>query len=292
MVTDLLQEALYDVRPVETRRGAADALHKELGAELLGLLEKAAQGDLSGARTLLEVASGRLFGVMDFLSRAAREFAAIKGDREIPTVLLVGEIYVRCDPFANDFIVDKLEARGIRARFAPLNEWLEYSDLIGWREGRKGGLVSRVSSTVQRRIQKMTYAAMAIPLRWPKRTTVEESLRASHPYVRGKLEAETVLTLGGPLHEWREGIIDAVLSVGPLECMPNKIAESQFFHVAEKEGLLSLTLSLNGDPIDPEVVDNFAFEVHSRFQRGARRVARACATEEIEWGATETVPTS
>ena len=47
--------------------------------------------------------------------------------------------------------------------------------------------------------------------------------------------------------------------------MPNKIAEAQFFHIAEKEGLLSVTLSLNGDPIDPEVLDNFAFEVHQRF---------------------------
>ena len=52
---------------------------------------------------------------------------------------------------------------------------------------------------------------------------------------------------------------DAVVSVGPLECMPNKIAESQFHHVSEREGLLSLTLSLNGDPVDPEILDAFAF---------------------------------
>jgi hypothetical protein len=43
--------------------------------------------------------------------------------------------------------------------------------------------------------------------------------------------------------------------------------------VAEKEGLLSLSLSLNGDPIDPEVLDNFAFEVHQRFKR--RRASAA-----------------
>jgi hypothetical protein len=33
------------------------------------------------------------------------------------------------------------------------------------------------------------------------------------------------------------------------------------------EGLLSLSLSLNGDPIDPEVLDNFAYEVHQRHRR-------------------------
>jgi hypothetical protein len=50
--------------------------------------------------------------------------------------------------------------------------------------------------------------------------------------------------------------------------MPNKIAEAQLCHVTEKEGLLPLSLSLNGDPIDPEVLNNcFAFEVHERSKR-------------------------
>jgi hypothetical protein len=49
--------------------------------------------------------------------------------------------------------------------------------------------------------------------------------------------------------------------------MPNKIAEAQFYHVAEKEGLISLTLGLNGDPVDPEILDNFAYEVHNEFER-------------------------
>jgi hypothetical protein len=49
--------------------------------------------------------------------------------------------------------------------------------------------------------------------------------------------------------------------------MPNKIAEAQLFHVAEREGLLALTLPVNGDSLDDEVLDNFAFEVHARFKR-------------------------
>ena len=58
-----------------------------------------------------------------------------------------------------------------------------------------------------------------------------------------------------------------MVSVGPLECMPNKLAEAQFHHVAEREGLLSLTLSLNGDPLDEAALDGFAFEVHRRFRK-------------------------
>jgi predicted nucleotide-binding protein (sugar kinase/HSP70/actin superfamily) len=86
--------------------------------------------------------------------------------------------------------------------------------------------------------------------------------------MRRALGGEAVLTLGGPIHEWRHGLIDGVVSVGPLECMPSKIAEAQFFHVAEEEGLPSLSVPVNGDPVDPEVIEGFAFEIRSRFEKG------------------------
>ena len=82
-----------------------------------------------------------------------------------------------------------------------------------------------------------------------------------------------VLTVGAAVHHWRAGEIDAVVNVGPLECMPSKVAEAQFFHVAQQEGLPALTLSLNGDPLNTEVLDNFAYEVKQRFGSGQSGVA-------------------
>ncbi|MCC6524664.1 MAG: CoA activase [Polyangiaceae bacterium] len=264
---DVLQEALYDVRPVERTPGAADAIFERYRRELCRLLESAGSGDLSLPNAFVQAASGRLFGCADLLRRAGAELARARSGRRVPTVLVVGEIYVRCDPFANDFVIEKLERRGIRARFAPFSEWLEYSDWVTRLRGSRVGLSAELSSLVQRRIQNKTYAVMAAALGWHERTTVKDALDASSGYLRADLCGEAVLTLGGPIHEWRHGHIDGVVSVGPHECMPNKIAESQFFHVAEKEGLLSLTLPLNGDPIDPAILDTFAFDVKERFQR-------------------------
>ena len=51
--------------------------------------------------------------------------------------------------------------------------------------------------------------------------------------------------------------------------MPTKIAEAQFHHIAERDGLISLTLSFNGDPINTSALDNFAFEVHARSRNRA-----------------------
>ena len=87
--------------------------------------------------------------------------------------------------------------------------------------------------------------------------------------------------MGSPVAEWRHREIDAVVSVGPLECMPNKIAEAQLFHVAEREGLHSLTLPLNGDPISPDTLDNFTFEVLARFRRRGAAEATSAGTTQV-----------
>jgi len=97
---------------------------------------------------------------------------------------------------------------------------------------------------------------------------------------------EAVLTVGAPLHEWRQGQIHGVVNVGPLECMPAKIAEAQWHLLAEREGTLCLTLAFNGDPLNPAALDNFAFEVKSRFdgnrnqdQSNCHRAKRSSYTE-------------
>ncbi|MBL0274715.1 MAG: CoA activase [Anaeromyxobacter sp.] len=262
-----LSEALHDVRPVETRTGAAEEIHAAATRRVSQLIEQAAAGDLSGARVLLEATTGRLWGIPAAVKEAARELASVKSRREVPNVLVVGEIYVRCDPFSNDFITRQLERRGLRARTEPVSEFIQYSDYIAWKRGWKKGLGDRIDKFVRDRIAGVVHHAVAEPLGLPDAPSIEEAVDAGSPYVRDQVEVETLLTIGVPVRAWRRKEIDAVVSVGPLECMPNKIAEAQFCHVQEQEGLLSLTLSLNGDPVDPETLDNFAFEVHQRFRR-------------------------
>ena len=268
--TGVLEEALHDVRPVETRDGAATALHRTWSERLWRHIEESAAGDLSASKVLLEVASGRVYGIPALLRRAADELAAVKARREIPNVLVVGEIYVRSDPFANDFVAEALERRGIRARLEPASEFVQYADYISLKNGVKHGPLDRLESFIRSRVLKLCHDAAAGALGWGEHVPVPTALAAAAPYLREELEVESVLTVGVPVHAWRKGEIDAVISVGPLECMPNKIAEAQFHHVGEREGLLSLTLSLNGDPIDPEVLDGFAFEVHQRFRTRRR----------------------
>ncbi len=266
VAVDMLLEGLYDTRPRESRPGAAQAIYDDSERALIRRIEAVDQSRLSLSSVLWEVSSGHLFGCADILKEAARRYAAVRTAREVPTVMLVGEIYVRADAFANDFIVDKLERRGLRVRFAPLSEWLEYADYVSSVKGGPNRAGSRLSRRISARIQNHAYRVMARELDWPERTRVTDSIKAAAPYIRKDLLGEAVLTVGGPVHEWRHGLIDGVVNVGPLECMPSKIAEAQLFCVGEREGLPSLTISYNGDPADPEVIDTFAFEIHRRFR--------------------------
>jgi hypothetical protein len=122
---------------------------------------------------------------------------------------------------------------------------------------------------------------------WHVPPHVREVVKVAAPWVRDALEGETVLTVGGAVDAWRRREVDGVLSVGPLECMPNKLAESHLVHIGEREELLSLTLALNGDPIDPESLDGFALEVHARHR--ARKPAEP-ARPPAGHGAMEPLP--
>jgi predicted CoA-substrate-specific enzyme activase len=270
---DILLAGLHDVRPVERRAGAAQQIFDRYYAELKQLARATEASSL--VRALGELPNG-MYGMCNLLRRAARELAAIKDfSRDIPKVAVVGEIYVRLDPFANDFVIDKLEERGLKVLLAPFSEWLEYitaTQVQRIREGRPidGDNMARARFTHALEIGTVNrlYQEMSDVLGWPTRTSVEDSLRAAQPYLDKKLMGEAVLSLGAPVHEHEHGVIDGVVIIGPHECMPNKVAEAQYAHIGEEKGLISLTLPMTGDPIDPEVLDRFAFEVKQRHATG------------------------
>jgi predicted CoA-substrate-specific enzyme activase len=265
----VVEDALRFARPVEREPGLADAVRARYAAELSKALERAAGGDLSAKTVLLEVFSGRLYGVTDILARFGREMAAVAGPQPHPTVLLVGEIYVRSDPASNGWAADELEKRGLRVRTEPVVEYLMYSDSVQYRRGLKYGPLDALQSGVQSRVVTVLQHTVAEAMGWPEHAPIPEVVATAGEYLREDLEHEAIMAVGLPVRALRQGEIDAVLCVGPLECMPNKLAEAHYVHAAQRDGLLSLTLSLNGDPIDPEVLDEFAYEVKQRFARRA-----------------------
>jgi predicted nucleotide-binding protein (sugar kinase/HSP70/actin superfamily) len=267
VVAEALQEALLEVRPAETIKGAANEIYQRAMATLLDRLQARAATDLALPDALWQVATGNMLGFRGLLVSAAREFAAVRGTKRLPTALIVGEIYVRSNAFANDNLVARLEERGMRVKLANCGEFIEYIDRLNRQENRRNRLSARISTAAQNRLRSVAHRIMARELGGHDRVEISETLAAARDYVPESLQGEAVLTVGAALQHWRAEQIDAVVNVGPLECMPSKVAEAQFFHIARNEGLPSVTLTLNGDPINAETLDNFAFEVHERFRK-------------------------
>jgi len=264
---DLLEAMLLDVRPVERVPGQAQEIVTRWSKELERRFESPGP-NTPGA--IVRQLFGGLWGTREVLSSAAAELALAKDPtKDVPTVAVVGEIYVRLDPFANDFIVDKLEARGLRVRLAPFVEWLEYTAFLAEKRVIDGAMRREddplsigLSGLVQRSTYEVLYDLCAKPLGWGPRPTVRQTLDAGRPYVHEELVGEAVLTIGGPVHELHSGLIDGAVIVGPHECMPCKIAEAQYAKAAEEMTLPYVSLGFNGDPIDTESVDRFAYDVH------------------------------
>lgn len=271
VAADLLLSMRYDARPAEIMPGAVDTLYAKLADELDDLLEQRASEDGSLAAAAREIATGRFYGLRQFLRDAATAFKAIRKPGELPTALVTGENYVRCDPFANDFVIDKLQARGIRVKLSPFYEWLDYQEYINTMVGIPQTWSSWFSAKFQVYILTTLYTTVQKIMGWSHLHRAKDLLHVAEDYVRYQLEGEAGLTLGSAMLEWEENEIDGVIALGPHECMPSKIAEAQFFHVAEKTGIAVENLHLNGDPVDPIVIENFVYEVKSRF---AARVER------------------
>jgi hypothetical protein len=64
---------------------------------------------------------------------------------------VVGEIFMRDNPFCSNFLVQRLEQLGLETLISPFSEWIEYStyrytrDSI-WKGDRKGNLKSRIQN--------------------------------------------------------------------------------------------------------------------------------------------------
>ena len=268
---DVLLEALHDSRPVESRPGAANRIYRHYQRLIVRRVQTASVTQLALPKALFQAAYGALFGLAPILDSAGRAFAKIRSERHLPRVLVAGEIFVRCDPFSNGNLIERLELHGLRVHLAPFSEWLEYIDQAN-RLARMPNFDDRLYGFVRQRIQERCHTLIGNHLGWRAPPRVADMIDAAAGLVRPELECETILTVGGALHEWRQGRIDAMVNVGPLECMPCKIAEAQLLQAAKNEQLLSLSLPTNGDSISQEQVDSFAYEVHARF--AARQTSR------------------
>lgn len=154
---------------------------------------------------------------------------------EATKITLTGEVYVRKDGFANQYLVQKLANKGIVVKTAPAYEWIQYVNyIVGRGTGFKvtsldrikakvkGFLMERAEAAVQKSLRKSGfYTGHSVNMRY----LLEKGSTLINPEFTG----EAILTVSSTLKEIGDET-HAVISIGPFGCMPSRVAESILNH--------------------------------------------------------------
>ena len=179
--------------------------------------------------------SGRFKHLENQLSLSTARFREIplkKPARDVPTINLTGEIFVRRDGLSRRYLTEKLAEKGFAATCTPVAEWVFYSEYLV-EEGLNEHTMT-LSEKLRFKIRKKVMLATANRLRAILEKTglfhsaavdIPTIVGNAVPYISRDLTGEAVLTIGGSLTEIGTHAC-GVIAIGPFGCMPNRLSEA------------------------------------------------------------------
>ncbi len=236
-ILDLMHKMLLERRPYQVNKGEADAVYQKCLEQLVKLVEQGGDG-------------------FEELSQQIRNaFEEIKIDKSIlkPKVGIIGEIYVRCNHFANDYIIRKLETLGLQCSVPPFEEWLDYIDYqrkrrfrLGiegdWRDYIKDLLTELVQERAAERLRR--YFDEAIE-HFARELPTSEILKRGGVYMSPELEGEAILSMGRAI-EYAEHGFNGLVNVIPFGCMPGIIVSALLHQFRHDHGLPTMNHVVDG----------------------------------------------
>ncbi len=257
--TDFLKDALYDIRPEEKIPGITQ--------KVFDIYLKEAE-ELASKKTNHWFGLKNLWGFELLAEKAAEHFQLIPRDSKKqgkPIVLVTGEIFIRLNSYANNEVIQELENFGVKAKLSPFREWVNY---VTYLRSNRETLVKTsrwkmyLTQRFQQKIEHRLYQIFARALGWPEDHQVEEILGVAKPYLsRLKPVGEAALTIGLPLLLWQKKEIQGTVVVGPFECMPSRIAETQLNLISQRTGLPVLNLSFYGESLERDTLESFILDL-------------------------------
>ncbi len=237
---DVLEKVVQLVRPREKVEGETDRIYESIMADMMSILERPGGSWSLITRKRKELDALRL--------AAAAKLAAIDAEDEAgyPVVGMFGEIYVRSEPFINEFLIKRLEEYKIRTVLAPVNEWIQYVNLeyLWDHETRMQrryaqspgfiGLLGRFVNSHQalgakykqkflpRRVGEIE-APFAKLLGAYAQGTAAESVAEGEDKVPFNIKGELILSWGVARELQHSPDYHGIVNIGPFGCMPSKV---------------------------------------------------------------------
>ncbi len=221
MSGDILSKSVYKIRPYEINRNETDTVIEKIIQDMESIIEK--KGNLT-----------------ESTAKAVERLSLIPIDfNKRPLVGIVGEIYVRSNPFCNNRVIRYIEENGGEAWLSPMSEWVIYT---AWMERYFAGInrtnmFSRLGVNIKTNymIKRLHEFEHSMKKYIPDRIEppMEEILEEGRKYVPLEFEGETILTIGRVIKFFKGGA-DMVVNCAPFGCMPGNITTS-IFHNIQKD---------------------------------------------------------
>jgi len=247
--SDLLEDIFLRFYPYAEDRKLMEKLKKER----LNVLEKIVE---KGAETS---------DLIDWGKETVSLFKAcnLRDRHRFPLVLYIGEIYMRQhDPYTN-FVVRKLEEKGLEVVRDPVTDWLDYVNKMNQRNSKrdialrikdfklmraakaagkfarsfiKGKYMSSVEQKIAEPFHEVLYGRHVLP----KPIEMIETLEKNHE-CHGSIEGESPLSTGIAYHFMHDlteprgdAYISGIFHVGPFTCMQEGVATAKIEAMAKE----------------------------------------------------------
>ena len=235
VIGDLLFKAGCKLRPYEQEPGLVDRILEESVQELEQAFEK-----------------GK--GVEQSFERAVRRLSSVPVRfTPKPLVGVVGEIYVRANAFANDWLIRQIEEFGGEAWLAPLSEWFFYTTFLQRYRSREGyrNFWAKGTSILKNRFLKKVeekYFEIAEELLSDrKEPEIEEVVFAGARYLPLNFEGEAILTVGRAIKFIEQGA-GLVVNCAPFGCMPGTSSSAIFQELSSIYQVSLVSIFYDGKP--------------------------------------------
>ena len=215
VAVDLLRKLKQERKPYELIKGETERIYHES-------LEAVVKSVENGAKDLPDV-----------LHHAAESFntiAMMDGQRK-PVIVVVGEIFMRDNPFCSGFLIDRLEKFGAETFVAPFSEWLSYStyrytrDSL-WKRDMKGLIKSKIQDMSQNLSSEKLHKAVHGYIEEVRDISVKEMLSSCGPYIHKHYDGDPALNFGSSVELAKTGI-SGIANILPLTCAPGTVVRSE-----------------------------------------------------------------
>ncbi len=178
-------------------------------------------------------------------SKRFRRIPMKRHPEEVPTISLVGEIFVRRDALSRQYITELLAEKGFATICSPIAEWILYTDylvdkrLVDYTMSKFEKLAFILKKKSMARYKKRIKLIMSgTGLVQSDHLNIESIINNAAPYISPNLAGEAILTVGSSLTEIASRAC-GVIAIGPFGCMPNRLSEALLNEAMNREGKLA-----------------------------------------------------